>query len=614
MNHQFQPPYFPTPPNTPPPPSPFPLSHPPPRPHLLSPFTGWDDWSPWSACTQACGGGRRSRSRDCPRREVNVSSACVGVGQEVQSCNVFSCQGSHDLLTLMGIRSLPYGVTKLPETDNAYLITADAKISLPASRVYDVTLPSRFSLVTEFKVHRRNKRRYFFVVSDYQGKQQLAIFLSRKLKFQYLGNNYGFKMDLLDNAYHSVAVSVDGERVTLIVDCETLMSRRLRSIDQYLGTNLVMSIGPYYSEYSKPFIGEVRQLVISENAAVAALQCGDLLLDPSRERNEGFDTTATPTALDTSTLPLPQVYGIEWSPWTPCSATCGQGRQSRQPYCRANVISGQSCDPSTPLRPQLRFCYMGICGDGAVCDPPCENGGQCLVPGQCMCQYGYSGLSCTYKCSFACHHGGECVGLNQCKCSKHYTGIDCSTPVCKRTCLNGGQCVSPNTCSCPFGFYGKRCQRVRCRPKCKNGGLCVSPDVCLCKSGYHGERCQKDKCRVQCLNGGTCEKNNKCKCLARFFGRRCQKERCTVVCMNGGRCKHSNHCRCPSGFSGRRCERRTCTYQRYLVPHRRTYRRIVREEQPIPCGNWSTTQTCVRTRLKYVLITRETYRPIYRCV
>ena len=112
-----------------------------------------------------------------------------------ESLYLSSVSGSHDLLTLMGVRFLPNGVMRSDTADGEeYVITKDAKLSLPASRVYDVTLPSRFSILMELKVHKSKKRRYVFVVSDYERKQQLAVFIGKRIKFQYLGNNYGFKV------------------------------------------------------------------------------------------------------------------------------------------------------------------------------------------------------------------------------------------------------------------------------------------------------------------------------------------------------------------------------------------------------------------------------------
>ncbi|RUS91416.1 hypothetical protein EGW08_000846, partial [Elysia chlorotica] len=224
-----------------------------PRHVIVTETARWNEWSPWSPCSAPCDGGRQIRSRDCPR-EANTDRACVGVGQESRSCNVFSCAGSHDLLTLMGARSLPPGVTKSNGTsDGEYVITKVAQLSLPASRVYDVTLPSRFSILMELKVDKSKKRRYVFVVSDQQRRQQMAVFLGRRVKFHYLGNNYGFKVDLLDNEWHAISLTVDRDRVSLIVDCDIVFSRKLRTIDQYLGTNLIMSIGPYFPEHGKMF-------------------------------------------------------------------------------------------------------------------------------------------------------------------------------------------------------------------------------------------------------------------------------------------------------------------------------------------------------------------------
>ena len=32
----------------------------------------------------------------------------------------------------------------------------------------------------------------------------------------------------------------------------------------------------------------------------------------------------------------------------------------------------------------------------AVCYPPCQNGGTCIIPGTCICQLGYDGHRCEY--------------------------------------------------------------------------------------------------------------------------------------------------------------------------------------------------------------------------
>ncbi|XP_063000747.1 epidermal growth factor-like protein 7 isoform X2 [Elgaria multicarinata webbii] len=37
----------------------------------------------------------------------------------------------------------------------------------------------------------------------------------------------------------------------------------------------------------------------------------------------------------------------------------------------------------------------------------------------------------------------------------------CNTAICRPPCQNGGKCVLPNRCTCPFGWAGRDCQTAR---------------------------------------------------------------------------------------------------------------------------------------------------------
>ncbi|XP_059143324.1 uncharacterized protein LOC131930741 [Physella acuta] len=258
-------------------------------------YLGWDQWGQWSACTSECGGGRQTRSREC--RQSNVSE-CVGVGSEEKTCNLFSCHESRDLLTYMGVRDFPLGVSRSSNRSSGYVITQQAKLSVPLSRVF-ANLPRKFSLLMRVRLPSKRTKGYFFVISDSQGKQQLAVYLGKRLKFQYLGNNYGFRVDILENTWHSIAVSVNENFVTLYADCDTVIRRRLRGQAEFLGPDLVMSIGPYYSQYGSPFEGEVEQLVISSEPLVASQQCGLVVLSP----NSFNGTSEVTSAYNNTTVP-----------------------------------------------------------------------------------------------------------------------------------------------------------------------------------------------------------------------------------------------------------------------------------------------------------------------
>lgn len=55
---------------------------------------GWGQWTNWTDCTKSCGGGVRSRRRECdsptPEGEGNY---CEGLGTEVITCNTDHCPG-----------------------------------------------------------------------------------------------------------------------------------------------------------------------------------------------------------------------------------------------------------------------------------------------------------------------------------------------------------------------------------------------------------------------------------------------------------------------------------------------------------------------------------------
>ena len=50
----------------------------------------WTDWSEWTPCTETCGGGQRKRSRQCVARRDGGDS-CQGDDEEVEECNGQNC-------------------------------------------------------------------------------------------------------------------------------------------------------------------------------------------------------------------------------------------------------------------------------------------------------------------------------------------------------------------------------------------------------------------------------------------------------------------------------------------------------------------------------------------
>uniref|UniRef100_A0A8K9Y664 Adhesion G protein-coupled receptor B3 n=1 Tax=Oncorhynchus mykiss TaxID=8022 RepID=A0A8K9Y664_ONCMY len=105
-----------------------------------------------------------------------------------------------------------------------------------------------------------------------------------------------------------------------------------------------------------------------------------------------------------NTVPCP-VHGVweEWSPWSLCSFTCGRGHRTRNRMCAPPQHGGRACDgPET----QSKLCNIALCPgmelDGqwqewslwSDCSVTCANGTQ----------------QRTRQCSAAAHGGSECRG------------------------------------------------------------------------------------------------------------------------------------------------------------------------------------------------------------
>ena len=52
----------------------------------------WREWSAWGECSLACGGGNRTRNRECIQPQYNGAD-CEGPSKETEVCNEHPCPG-----------------------------------------------------------------------------------------------------------------------------------------------------------------------------------------------------------------------------------------------------------------------------------------------------------------------------------------------------------------------------------------------------------------------------------------------------------------------------------------------------------------------------------------
>ncbi|XP_056651227.1 adhesion G protein-coupled receptor B2 isoform X7 [Monodelphis domestica] len=120
----------------------------------------------------------------------------------------------------------------------------------------------------------------------------------------------------------------------------------------------------------------------------------------------------TRTCNNTDTCPVPGLWE-EWGPWSLCSRTCGRGSRSRTRTCVPPQHGGKTCEGPEL---QTKLCNLAACpvegqwlewGPWSRCSVSCANGTQ----------------QRSRRCSVAAHGWGECRGA-------HADARECSNPEC----------------------------------------------------------------------------------------------------------------------------------------------------------------------------------------
>ncbi|XP_071947832.1 hemicentin-1-like [Antedon mediterranea] len=208
-----------------------------------------------------------------------------------------------------------------------------------------------------------------------------------------------------------------------------------------------------------------------------------------------------------------------WSPWEPCSKTCGRGIRTRERKCNnpSPQYGGRECEGRTT---EQVLCIMGecdvdgrwtewgawgdcsvSCGEGIsqrqrMCTPPMNGGKPCegrafeintCSPGSCIYNGGWSDWSDWSVCSVSCD-GGEQFRSRSCNDPTpspnglHCEGLtnqfrDCHTEACIQH-GNWGEWAEWEQCDRPCGV-GRRVRRRECNnpPPSLGGRTCLGQSI-----------------------------------------------------------------------------------------------------------------------------------------
>ncbi|XP_065845751.1 protein jagged-1-like isoform X2 [Oscarella lobularis] len=257
-------------------------------------------------------------------------------------------------------------------------------------------------------------------------------------------------------------------------------------------------------------------------------------------------------------------------------------------YCNPLPRDHYTCD----LQTGQHLCLVGWTGAPQCRTPVCKTNcsklhGSCTRPGECICDPGWTGSTCSICVpKSGCKHG-VCQSGNDCICQSPWLGPLCDQDgsACNsHPCQNGGTCsVIPNgfNCACPSDFTGTTCDvdMNLCRSNpCMHGATCQNlPNrfACNCRPGYTGQFCSAEinECLSNpCVFGSCSDLVNafSCQCHSGFTGRRCDADfdECASGLNNCGANTLCNNtvggylCPCKPGYAdagdGRSCTRIQC--------------------------------------------------------
>ena len=165
--------------------------------------------------------------------------------------------GAKDLLSAMGVTSLPDGVTRLRGREDAYHIHQTANLNVPTSRVFSSMhgFPRDFSVIATVRPKKDNQG-YLLAVTDLLGFVKLAVQVGTYPVLEYADekgkpgeDSPHFAVELSDDKWHQFAYSIKGQTATLYLDCNHVIQKDLdRNSKSRIPSSTVISLGKTFAQ------------------------------------------------------------------------------------------------------------------------------------------------------------------------------------------------------------------------------------------------------------------------------------------------------------------------------------------------------------------------------
>ena len=162
----------------------------------------------------------------------------------------------------------------------AYAILENAMITIPSINVFPNGFPPDFSIITTFRPNKKVGFVPLFTMYSSEGDKVFSLIIGSNILLHYRDTDerpktlYNFDVNVDDNQWHHMAISVSGNYVTLILDCKQPIRKSLdRNGASQIATDGIIISGLPLAKTDGQFVGVLQTLLIAANPNEAYYLC-----------------------------------------------------------------------------------------------------------------------------------------------------------------------------------------------------------------------------------------------------------------------------------------------------------------------------------------------------